>query len=43
MNVFVTGGTGLLGSNLIQLLTQQGHQVKALSVHQKKLKKCFAI
>ncbi len=30
MNTFVTGSTGLLGTNLIQLLLTQGHQVKAL-------------
>jgi dihydroflavonol-4-reductase len=30
MRVFVTGGTGLLGSNLVQLLAQAGHQITAL-------------
>ncbi len=31
MKAFVTGGTGLLGSNLVRLLTSQGHEVKALA------------
>jgi dihydroflavonol-4-reductase len=30
MKVFVTGSTGLLGNNLIRLLVQEGHEVKAL-------------
>lgn len=30
MKAFVTGSTGLLGNNLIRLLRQQGHEVKAL-------------
>ena len=30
MKAFVTGGTGLLGSNLVQLLLEQGHEVKCL-------------
>jgi dihydroflavonol-4-reductase len=30
MNVFVTGGTGLLGHNLIRRLLAEGHQVRAL-------------
>lgn len=30
MKAFVTGATGLLGSNLVQLLVAQGHQVTAL-------------
>jgi uncharacterized protein YbjT (DUF2867 family) len=29
-SVFVTGGTGYMGSRLISLLVQRGHQVKAL-------------
>jgi dihydroflavonol-4-reductase len=31
MKAFVTGGTGLLGSNLVAMLTSQGHDVKALA------------
>ncbi|MGP1371184.1 MAG: SDR family oxidoreductase [Almyronema sp.] len=30
MKAFVTGSTGLLGSNLVRLLVEQGHRVKAL-------------
>lgn len=30
MNVFVTGGTGLIGSHVIQLLRSKGHSVRAL-------------
>ena len=30
MKVFVTGGTGFVGGNLIRLLLQQGYEVKAL-------------
>lgn len=30
MNVFVTGGTGFIGANLIRLLLQQGYSVRAL-------------
>ena len=30
MKVFVTGGTGYMGSRLIPLLVQRGHEVKAL-------------
>src|SRR5689334_16399159 len=31
MKAFVTGSTGLLGSNLVQLLLAQGFEVKALA------------
>lgn len=31
MKAFVTGSTGLLGSNLVRLLVDQGHEVKALA------------
>ncbi|MBC7871114.1 MAG: NAD-dependent epimerase/dehydratase family protein, partial [Chitinophagaceae bacterium] len=31
MKAFVTGSTGLLGSNLVRLLVEQGHEVKALA------------
>jgi uncharacterized protein YbjT (DUF2867 family) len=30
MKVFITGGTGYMGSRLIPLLSQRGHEVKAL-------------
>jgi nucleoside-diphosphate-sugar epimerase len=30
MKAFVTGGTGLLGNNLVRLLVEQGYSVKAL-------------
>ena len=30
MKVFITGGTGYIGSRLIPLLVQRGHEVKAL-------------
>jgi dihydroflavonol-4-reductase len=36
MRAFVTGGTGLLGNNLIRLLIEQGHEVKALVRSQRK-------
>lgn len=36
MRAFVTGGTGLLGSNLIRLLLDQGHYVTALVRSQRK-------
>ena len=31
MKVFVTGGTGYIGSRLIPLLVQRGHDIKALA------------
>lgn len=36
MKAFVTGGTGLLGGNLVRLLLDQGHEVKALARSQDK-------
>jgi dihydroflavonol-4-reductase len=36
MKAFVTGSTGLLGSNLVNLLLAQGHEVKALARSEKK-------
>lgn len=36
MKAFVTGGTDLLGSNLVRLLLEQGHEVKALVRSRKK-------
>ena len=36
MKVFVTGGTGLLGNNLVRALRAQGHEVKALVRSKKK-------
>ena len=30
MRILVTGGTGLLGNNIVRLLGAQGHQVVAL-------------
>ncbi len=31
MKVFVTGGTGLLGNNVVRLLLEQGHETRALA------------
>lgn len=36
MRAFITGGTGLLGSNLVRLLLEQGHHVTALVRSQRK-------
>src|SRR6187402_100124 len=36
MRVFVTGGTGLLGNNLVRALRAQGHEVRALVRSRKK-------
>ena len=30
MQIFVTGGTGFIGTNVIRLLLQEGHSVRAL-------------
>ncbi|MFM8588409.1 MAG: NAD-dependent epimerase/dehydratase family protein, partial [Bacteroidota bacterium] len=34
-NVFVTGGSGFVGQNLIPMLIEQGYQVKALARSEK--------
>ena len=39
MKAFVTGSTGLLGSNLVRLLVAQGHEVKALVRSRQKAQK----
>ena len=36
MRVFVTGGTGLLGNNLVRALRAQGHAVRSLVRSKKK-------
>lgn len=41
MRAFVTGSTGLLGSNLVQILVSEGHQVKALVRTPEKARKLF--
>ncbi|MDQ3061839.1 MAG: SDR family oxidoreductase [Acidobacteriota bacterium] len=41
MKAFVTGSTGLLGNNLVRLLIEQKHQVKALVRSKDKAKKIF--
>lgn len=41
MKAFVTGSTGLLGNNLVRLLVEQGHQVKALVRSPQKAIKTF--
>lgn len=41
MKAFVTGSTGLLGNNLVRLLIEQGHQVKALVRSPQKALKTF--
>lgn len=41
MKVFVTGSTGLLGNNLVRLLVEQGHEVKALVRSPRKASKTF--
>jgi dihydroflavonol-4-reductase len=41
MKAFVTGATGLLGTNLVRLLRQQGHQVCALVRSREKAKAAF--
>lgn len=42
MKAFVTGSTGLLGSNLIHLLAAQGHQVRALARSKQKADQILA-
>ncbi len=39
MKAFVTGSTGLLGSNLVKLLLEQGYEVKALARSPEKARK----
>lgn len=42
MKAFVTGSTGLLGNNLVRLLVEQGHEVKALVRSRKKAELSFS-
>jgi dihydroflavonol-4-reductase len=42
MRAFVTGATGLLGTNLVRLLTKEGCQVRALARSPEKAKTIFA-
>jgi dihydroflavonol-4-reductase len=42
MKAFVTGATGLLGTNLVRLLREQGHEVRALVRSRDKAEKAFA-
>ena len=41
MRAFVTGATGLLGSNLVQGLIAQGHEVRALARSEEKARRVF--
>jgi dihydroflavonol-4-reductase len=41
-NAFVTGSTGLLGNNLVRLLVERGHRVKALARSRPKAAEQFA-
>jgi dihydroflavonol-4-reductase len=41
MKTFVTSGTGLLGSNSVRLLVEQGHKVKILVRSKEKAFKIF--
>jgi dihydroflavonol-4-reductase len=41
MKAFVTGSTGLLGNNLVRLLVEQNHEVKALVRSKEKAAKIF--